>query len=83
MTELISHLRICTFAVQMSEFRFVSIWHQQQRIIKEDLLLCETLATNTSGAEIFKSIEYLFLNLVVCLGTTVLTFTLMVQSHGG
>ena len=59
-TELISRLQNCTSALQMDESTDVTgiavllvfVRHQHQLIIEEDLL-CECLATNTSGAEIF------------------------------
>ena len=60
-TELISGLQNCTFVLQMEESTDVTgiavllvfVRHQHQLIIQEDLLW-ECLATNTSGAEIFK-----------------------------
>jgi len=60
-TELISGLQNCTFVLQMEESTDVTgiavllvfVRHQHQLIIEEDLLW-ECLATNTSGAEIFK-----------------------------
>ena len=45
--------------VARSAASFVFFQDQHQLIIKEDLLLCGCLATDTSGAEIF-SVEELF-----------------------
>lgn len=77
-TNLLSFLQNCTFAslkeesIDMDGY-FASIWPiSESTNIKEDSLSCECLITNMSSTEMF-SIHYLFKNLLINPGTTVLT----------
>lgn len=76
------------FVLQTDEYTVVAdpgillllIWHQHQPIIKD--LVCECLATNTGGVEIFKVFKT-FMTLTLYPKSSVWTSALMVQSNVG
>jgi hypothetical protein len=59
--ELIFRLKLCKFALQMDEstdvagltILIVIVRYQHESTLLEDLLLCKSLPTRTTGAEIF------------------------------
>lgn len=85
-TELISHLKSCTLALQTGRSVDVSghagwlvlIWYHCQLII--DLILCACLATYT-GLQNINSVVPPFLNLMVFPATPVLTFVPKVREQ--
>ena len=66
--ELISRLQCCNFSLQMDESTDVAglavllvfVRYQHLNLLEEDLLLCQPLPTNTTGAEIFKMVDNFF-----------------------
>lgn len=66
--ELISRLQCCNFSLQMDESTDVAglavllvfARYQHLNLLEEDLLLCEPLPTNTTGAEIFNIVDNFF-----------------------
>lgn len=68
--QLISYLRKCWFALQMDEstdvaglaILLVFVRYQFDEDIREDLLLCEALESNTNGEQIFLAVDTFFTN---------------------